>query len=257
MKLLDAGWESDLGYNETFTIPETSVKEKYKTDLRTVVGTIEAIKDNVLEIDVGKSKEHYTVDEKSKWTFAEGDNVRLDCVITEDESVWNPTVGLFGEIVEIKSIMPNCIKNEIGKVTATFDDYAIFDDSVILNYSKTIKKDEINLWDTFEYEAIETSISCDGRYFSWRIIRLVKKILNKNDRRIDNYKNLELNDEYFELKQDIRYVTKFVTLFNKSKEKLTVVNSKITSNTGFIECQKPRKKYEFSRLTSTKHSTSG
>lgn len=242
MKLIDAGWEDD--YNKNYVIPKVSVQEGYNTELRTVLGTIDEINDNIITVDIGNSKEYVPIDMSPEWTFAEGDNVRLSCTITEDETTWNPSIGTFGNIVEIKNITPNSINNDIGRVTATSNDYAIFDESIILNYSHINKNEIIELWDEFEYEAIETSIYRDGRNFNWRITKLIRKIESSNDRKIDGIKKIQLNDEFFELRQTSRIVTKFTTVFNNSDQKVTIYKCEITSNSGLIEIQKPDKKFE-------------
>lgn len=241
IKLIDACWEDDC--NANIVIPKRTIKEGFKTDLRTVVGTIDEIQEELVKIDIGRNKEYCPID-LIHWIFAVGDNVRLECVITEEESTWNPSMGIFGEIVEIKKVTPNCVKNEIGRVTATFDEYAIFDESVIIDYSNIVNHQQIKLWDEFEYEAIETSVFRDGRNFNWRVIKLVKRILHKKDREIDTMKKVELNDEHLELRQSTREVSKFTTIFNKSNEKIIVTKCDITNNCGSIELQKPDKKFE-------------
>ncbi|CAG9802598.1 unnamed protein product [Chironomus riparius] len=242
MKLIDAGWEED--YNKNNVIPKNTFKEGYKTELRTVLGTIDEINDNIITVDIGNTKEYVPIDETSEWIFAEGDNVRLDCIITEDETTWNPSIGTFGNIVEIKKITPNSINNDIGRVTATAGDYAIFDESIILNYSHFNKQKIVDLWDEFEYLAIETSIFRDGRNFNWRITKLIKKIEDNSDRQIDSTKKIQMNDEFFELRQNSRVITKFTTIFNNSDQKITIFKCEITANSGLIELQKPDKKFE-------------
>lgn len=243
VQLIDAGWEEDV--NNNFSIPKKHEREVFKTELRTVIGSVHEIKDDIITVDTGRSKEYVPIDEQSEWIFAEGDNVRLDCVITEDESAWNPSIGIFGNIVEIKKIVPNSTKNEIGRVTAVFKDYAIFDESVILNYSyATNQTQKIELWEEYEYEAIETSIFLDGRNFNWRITKLIKKIVNIEDRQIDSIKKVQMNDEFFELRQSSRDVAKFTSVFNNSDQKVIITKCEVTSNSGFIQLQNPDKKIE-------------
>lgn len=242
MKLIDAGWEDD--YNMNYVIPKNTVKEGYRTELRTVLGAVDEINDDIITVDIGNSKEYVPIDKSPEWIFAVGDSVRLDCIITEDETAWNPSIGTFGNIVEIRKIVPNSINNDIGRVTATAGDYAIFDESIILNYSHFNKHEIIDLWDEFEYEAIETSVFRDGRNFNWRITKLIKKIENNDVRKIDGIKKIQMNDEFFDLRQSLYEITKFTTVFNNSEQKVTILKCEITSNSGFIQLQMPDKKFE-------------
>lgn len=246
LDLIEASWD-DADLNKNIVIPQNTFKEGYNTELRTVMGTIEAISDGIITINVGKSKEYVLLQESSEWTYMDGDNLRLECITTQDESTWNPTMGTFGKIVNVNKLTPNSIKYEIGRVTATFDDYAVFEESIILHFS-VMKSDtiEIKLHETYEFEAIETSILLGGRNFNWRVTKIIRKIdtVKGDCSSIDSYMKIQFNDENLNLRQSSREITKFISIFNNSDQKLTVTKCEISSNSGFFQLQNPDKRFD-------------
>jgi hypothetical protein len=241
LKLLEASW--DENYEENLKSEKEVLTAGFNTESRTVLGIVDEVSDEIISIDVGNSK-HYVQepDDQDSYIYMKGDNLRLNCVTTEDEENWNPSIGTFGNIVSIKSFEPNSKKQEVGRVTATFNDYAVFDESVVLVYSSIRNPHDLKLWDKFFYNAIETSVVYDGRNFNWRVVELIKKIGGREeDAEITGLMMLQLNDEHFQLRQGHQDVTKYIMIFNKSDQKLSLRGCELTSNSGFIKLQSPNK----------------
>lgn len=242
MKLLDAGW--DENYEENLKNAKDIVKAGFKTDARTVLGIVDEIIDGIIAVDVGNEKYHVAA-VSDDIIYTKGDNLRMNCITTEDEDKWNPSIGTFGSIVSIKSYKPNGKKQEVGRVTAKFDTYAVFDESVVLNFKCVKNPRKVQLWEKFFYEAIETSIIYDGRNYNWRVTELKKKIDSKEDQKIEGLMKLEMNDEHIQLRQNKQDCVKYITIFNRSDQRLTLKGCEITSTSGFIRLQAPNKSFDF------------
>lgn len=241
LKLLEASW--DENYEKTVEPTKEVLKAGYNTESRTVLGIVDDVSDGIITIDVGNSK-HYVPAPEDSYIYIKGDNLRLNCVTTEDEENWNPSIGTFGNIVNIKDFEPNSKKQEVGRVTATSDDFAVFDESIVLIYDSVKNSQNVKLWDRFFYNAIETSVIYDGRNFNWRVIELIKKVDgNEEDAEIQGLLKLQLNDEHFQLHQNHQDVTKYIMIFNKSDQVLSMRGCEITSNSGLIQLQSPDKTF--------------
>lgn len=239
LKILDAAW--DANYEDNLVNPQDVITDGYNTESRTVLGIVEDLKDGIISVDVGNEKHFIPAPEgDDAILYMKGDNIRMDCITTEDESKWNPSIGSFGNIVSFKSFEPNSKKQEVGRVTSTFDDHAVFDESIILNFNCVKNPQKVKLWDKFHFEAIETSISYDGRNFNWRVIELIKKIETKDDSQIEGMMKLQMEDGQFQMRQSTREFTKFIQIFNKSDRTLTLLDLQLTSNSGFIQLQSKR-----------------
>lgn len=73
IKLEDDGWDE----SPEIVIPEDKEVAGYNTDIRTVVGGITKIEDEILVIDTGNNKELYVPLTESDWFFKIGDVVSL------------------------------------------------------------------------------------------------------------------------------------------------------------------------------------
>lgn len=239
---MEAGW--DENYEENLKTTKEVLTAGYDTESRTVLGIVDDLSDGVITIDVGNCK-HYVQAPVDSYTYMKGDNLRLNCVTTEDEENWNPSIGTFGNIVSIKSFEPNSKKQEIGRITATSENYAVFDESVVLVYDSIKNGHDVKLWDKFFYHAIETSIVYDGRNFNWRVVELIKKVDSVEDNaEITGLLKLQLNDEHFQLRQSHLDVTKYIIIFNRSDQKLSVQGCELTANSGYIQLQSPDRIFE-------------
>lgn len=248
MKLLDAGW--DENYQENLKNAKDTLTAGYKTDSRTVLGIVDEVISGIITVDVGNEKYYVEVSDDN-CIYTKGDNLRMNCITTEDEDKWNPSIGTFGSIVSIISYEPNGKKQEIGRVTAKFDTYAVFDESVILNFKCVKNPQEVQLWEKFFYEAIETSIMFDGRNYNWRVTELKKKIDSKEDEKMGGLMKVEMHDEHFQLHQRKQECVKYLTIFNKSDQRLTLQGCEITCNSGLIQLQAPKMTFSLNPYNGT------
>lgn len=144
---------------------------------------------------------------------------------------WDPTIGSFGNILNVKSYKPNREKHDIGRVSAVFRDYAVIDETVIVRLSE-----EVKLWERYEYKAVEYSDEVDGKSYFWRLSKFVRKIEGGSiDRNFEDNKNVRLDNASFALRREHKPVRKFVQLFNNSSEVLRIKECSITSTSGFIQ----------------------
>lgn len=244
IKLLDAGWEED--YKENLINAKEVLTANFSTDLRTVLGIVDEVSDGIITIDVGNSK-HFIPEptDNDSYIYMKGDNLKLNCVTTEDEHNWNPSIGTFGSIVSINSFEPNSKKQEVGRVTAISDDFAVFDESVVLIFASIKSSENVKLWDKFFYFAIETSVVYEGKNFNWRVVQLIRKVDGvEEDAEIEGLTKIQLIDEYFQLRQAHGDVSKYLTIFNRSNQKISIQGCEITSNSGLIKLQSPNKSYD-------------
>lgn len=163
--------------------------------------------------------------------------MRLQCIIQEDDKTWNPTIGCFGNILEIKSLKPNREKTEIGKLTIVYPKYAVIEDTALVCGS--IFKDSLKRWDEYEYEAIESFCMEDNRNFDWRVTKLIRKVENKEDRKSDEPPKIEMRDAIFAPRQNsIREERHFLSIFNLSPEALTLKSCEITASSGLVRLER-------------------
>lgn len=148
-------------------------------------------------------------------------------------STWKPENGLFGKILEVKSLKPTREKTEFGKVTKIFPTYAIIEDTVFVSSSIFMKPSK--LWDEYEYEAIESEQMKDGHNFEWRGTRIIKKIECKDDRQLGSDEKIQMRDVTVTKQQHLlRESTDLVAVYNTSAVPVTLKSCEITSNHGFI-----------------------
>lgn len=158
----------------------------------------------------------------------------MSCVVQEDSSSWNPNVGCYGKILDIKSFKPNREKHEIGQVSAVLKDHVIIDESVLVE--RSTRDEKFILGDNYEYEAIESTSSVDGRSYYWRLTKMIRKVdkTEAADRKALSYKDVEMNDVEFNLRLDSRELSYSVGVFNNSSESVTLKTCEITHCSGLI-----------------------
>ncbi|CRL04786.1 CLUMA_CG017842, isoform A [Clunio marinus] len=224
-------------------VPEKSVE--CSTESRTIIGNIIKIQDEILHLETGSDRELFVPLHDYpdlKWFFVEGDVLRLECIIENDDNSWNPTNGCFGNIIDVKSLKPNREKHEIGLVTAVLNNYAIIDGSVIVSFAFTSEQPKLGSY--YEYEAVETSTMLDGREYRWRVSKFLNSVKDKSEvDKIDEYSKIHMHISPFECQQSKYTNTKFVQILNESSQPVTLQSCEITSNYGLIKLDKT--KYNF------------
>lgn len=160
--------------------------------------------------------------------------MKLECIIQEDESTWNPANGTFGNILEVISFKPSREKREIGRVSAVFNDYAIIDESALASFS--LLNTKLKLFQEYEYEAIETESSYNARSFYWRVIKIIEQVgTNDVDRNNDGSAGVQLHDASISLRQEFqRETTQTISIYNNSNEAVILKTCEISSNSGLV-----------------------
>lgn len=163
--------------------------------------------------------------------------MRLECIIQEDESSWNPTSGSYGKILQVKSLKPTRQRREIGRVSAIFPNFAIIDESVIVRFS--IVKEQLKVLDQYEYEAIESSCVEHGRNYDWRLTSLIKKIDGSKNNVSNENNEIQMHDTTFCCRQEFnRELKHSISIFNSSSAPVTLKTCEITSNSGLVRVDK-------------------
>lgn len=77
MELIDAGWDQEE--EEEIVIPANENIAGFRTDIRTVKGTIIDIQNDILTVDTGDNEQFIALEDHPdlKWNFIVGDNVRF------------------------------------------------------------------------------------------------------------------------------------------------------------------------------------
>ena len=147
---------------------------------------------------------------------------------------WDPTIGSCGNILNVKSIKPNREKHDVGRVTAVFNDYAVIEETVIVCNSSIAE--EIQLWQLYEYEAIETFCEVDKKSYFWRLSKLVKHVESGSELSSHDNKEIQMPDCNFSLRRELyQPAKKFVPIYNNSGVAMKLESCEISFSSGFVQ----------------------
>lgn len=245
----DICWDDRAPDNPT--ISENPVTVGYDIDHRTVLAVVVNTQDDFIIVSTSTNQEFY-VHLKDypnlEWNFSKGDNLRMDCIIQEDETFFDRS----GRILKVKGIRPANVKREIGRVASVHAHkcIAVFEQQVVLIYSAFKDMPFVSSGDKWEYEAIETTFTHEDCDYNWRITKLLKNINNDGNNIIaDPHASVQLYDRTFAVTKDsAREITFCVAIYNVAAIPIRLLTCNITNNSRSIRLDKPEPHFQMHPL---------
>lgn len=179
--------------------------------------------------------EHTVLLESLKWNVLVGDKVKLHFGEKSTEC---------GKKFEIVDIEPSKIDLKICRVTALGENYAIFDDIIIMLYSTVEKIPQLSIFDEYRVEVIESEQDTGISSYEYRVLNLLAPVENKIILKRVKFEHSPFKI-YLNENDRKQFGTKHIIITNISEQKLELMSMKVVPyNSEHADLIKFERKYE-------------